>query len=141
MINKEWTPKADSDLAKTVDELKLQVKSDMPVEKIVKMQLEVLMLASSLTTTIANARFYEAKMNAEARSVYTQSFLTAEGSDRKRDATAKATATVRVAESKAFEAEVTRKLIEDYKEDLVAIHYAVRAMLKDRTEERKFNQG
>src|SRR5690242_3070775 len=106
MINKEWQPKTDSDLAQQVDKLKLEVKSDMPVEKIVKMQLEVLMLASSLTSTIANARFYEAKMNAEARSVYTQSFLAAEGSDRKRDATAKATSAVRVAESKAFEAEV-----------------------------------
>lgn len=138
MLNKEWTPKADSDLAKMVDDLKLQVKSDMPVEKIVKMQLEVLMLASSLTSTIANARFYEAKMNAEARSVYTQSFLTAEGSDRKRDATAKATASVRVAESKAFEAEVTRKLLEDYRTDLIAIHYSIRAMLRDKTEEKKY---
>ena len=138
MIDKGWTPKTEPELQQRVDQLKLEIKSDMPVEKIVKMQLEVLMLASSLTTTIANARFYEAKKNAEARSAYTQSFLSAEGSDRKRDASAKAASEVRVAESIAFEAEVTRKLLEDYKEDLVAIHYSVRSMLRDRTEERKY---
>lgn len=138
MINKQWTPKDDAEISNRVSELRLQVKSDMPVEEITRMQLEVLMLSSSLTTPIANARFYESKMNAEARSAYTQSFLSAEGSDRKRDATAKASSAVRVAESKAFEAEVVRKLLEDYKEDLTALHYSVRSMLKDRTEERKY---
>lgn len=137
MIDKEWTPKTDPNLRKKVNDLKLRVKPDMPIDDIIVMQLELLQFSSTLTWTIADARFYEAKTVAEAKGEYTRAFLTAEGSDRKRDAEAKANPQVRVAESKAFEAEVTRKLLEDAKADLVAIHYAVRAMLTDRTAEKK----
>lgn len=137
MIDKDWGPKDDPELTKKVQELKLQIKPDLPVDEIVRMQLEVLMFASNLTWTIAQARFFEAKKNAEVRSAYTESFLKTEGSDRKRDASAKAASPVRVAESKAFEAEVTRKLLEDYKTDLVAIHYALKTMLAAKTQEVK----
>ena len=120
-----------------MDELKIKVKPDMLVDDIIRMQLEVIQFASDLTWTIANARFYEAKLIGEAKGEYTRAFLTAEGSDRKRDAEAKANSKVRIAESKAFEAEVTRKLLEDTKADLVAIHYAAKAMLTDKTAEKR----
>ena len=138
MINKEWSPRVDPEISKQIESFKLDIKSDMPNERIAQMQLDVAMYAASLTDTIAQARFYEAKMSAEARRVLTQSFLSAEGTDRKRDAAAKTNPEVRVAESKAFEAEVVRKLLEDHKEDLILIHHSLKAMLRDKTEERKF---
>lgn len=138
MIDREWTPKEVSGLKAQIDALKIRVKPDMPVDEIVRMQLEVLMYASSLTWPINQSRFYEAKMGSDKNRAFTKAFLMAVGSDRKRDADAKADGDVRVAEAKAHEAEVYRKLLEDTKQDFIAIHYALRSMLKDKTEEKKF---
>ncbi|SRR6266702_4002281 len=138
LINKDWHPKDLEGFQGKVEELRLKVKPDLPVDEIVRMELEVLMFASSLTWPIAQARFYEAKMQGAAKNEYTRSFLTKEGTDRRRDAEAKASSEVRVAEVKAFEAEVSRKLLEDVKNDFVAIHYALKAMLSEKTSEKKF---
>lgn len=135
---KNWSPKDLSDLQTQVADLKILIKADMPSDEIIRMQLEVLLFATNLTQTINQARFYEAKMASDRNREFTKAFLTTIGSDRKRDAEAKANPDVRVAESKAHEAEVYRKLLEDVKQDFIAIHYALRAMLKDRTEEKKF---
>ena len=139
-INREWTPKEVAGLKDEVEQLKIKIKADLPVEEIVRMQLETLLFASSLTWPVNQARFYEAKMASDKNRAFTKAFLLAVGSDRKRDADAKADGDVRVAEAKAHEAEVYRKLIEDTKQDFIAIHYALRAMLKDRTEDRRWEQ-
>lgn len=140
MIDREWTPKEVAGLKDEVDKLKIKIKADLPVDEIVRMQLEVLMFASSLTWPINQARFYEAKMASDKNRAFTKAFLMAVGSDRKRDADAKADGDVRVAEAKAHEGEVYRKLLEDTKEDFLKIHYALRAMLKDKTEEKRWEQ-
>lgn len=139
-IDREWTPKEVAGLKDQVEQLKIKIKADLPVEEIVRMQLETLLFASSLTWPVNQARFYEAKMASDKNRAFTKAFLLAVGSDRKRDADAKADGDVRVAEAKAHEAEVYRKLIEDTKQDFIAIHYALRAMLKDRTEDRRWEQ-
>ena len=139
-IDREWTPKEVAGLKDEVEQLKIKIKADLPVEEIVRMQLETLLFASSLTWPVNQARFYEAKMASDKNRAFTKAFLLAVGSDRKRDADAKADGDVRVAEAKAHEAEVYRKLIEDTKQDFIAIHYALRAMLKDRTEDRRWEQ-
>lgn len=138
LLVKDWTPSDVGDLKSDVEKLKIRIKPDMLVEEIVRMQMEVLMFASGLTWPIAQARFYEAKMQGEKIREQTRAFLSAEGSDRKRDAEAKAAASVRVAESKAWEAEVSRKLLEDIKEDLTMMHYALKSMLNDKTQEKKY---
>lgn len=140
LIDREWTPKEVVDLKSQVDKLKIQIKADLPADEIIRMQLEVLLFASSLTWPVNQARFYEAKMQSDRNRAFTTAFLTTIGSDRKRDAEAKAAGEVRVAEAKAHEGEVYRKLLEDTKEDFLKIHYALRAMLKDRVEERKWDQ-
>jgi hypothetical protein len=139
-INRDWHPKEVAGLKDQVEQLKIKIKADLPVEEIVRMQLETLLFASSLTWPVNQARFYEAKMASDKNRAFTKAFLLAVGSDRKRDADAKADGDVRVAEAKAHEAEVYRKLIEDTKQDFIAIHYALRAMLKDRTEDRRWEQ-
>lgn len=138
MIKKDWEPKELGDLKEQVEKLKIQIKPDLPTEEIIRLQLEVLMFATSLSWPIAQARFYEAKMLKEFRHAQTTAFLLAEGSDRKRDAESKRNSEARVAETKFQEAEVIRKLLEDTKEDLVALHYGLRATLKDKTEEKKY---
>jgi len=138
MIDREWTPKEVAGLKDQVAKLKIKIKADLPVDEIIRMQLEVLMFASDLTWPINQARFYEAKMASDKNRAFTRAFLTTTGSDRKRDAEAKADGDVRVAEAKAHEGEVYRKLLEDTKEDFLKIHYALRAMLKDKTEDRKW---
>lgn len=139
LIDKAWTPNEIGDLKSDVEKLRIRVKADMPTEEINRLHIEVLMFASSLTWPIAQARFYEAKMLKEFRHAQTTAFLLAEGSDRKRDAEAKRNAEARVAESKFQEAEVSRKLLEDVKSDLEKIHYALKATLTDKVEERKYN--
>jgi hypothetical protein len=126
------------DLQVEVKNLRLKIHPNMPGEEIVRLQLEVLMFASSLTQTVNEARWYETRCSSEKQRAYTNAFLLAEGSDRKRDVEAKRDATVRVAEAKSAEAEVYRKLIEDIKEDYLKIHYALRAQLKDATEDKKY---
>lgn len=140
MIDREWTPKEIAGLKDEVTKLRVQIKADLPADEIVRMQLEVLMFASGLTWPVNQARFYEAKMQSDRNRAFTRAFLVAVGSDRKRDADAKADGDVRVAEAKAHEGEVYRKLLEDTKEDFLKIHYALRAMLKDKVEDRKWEQ-
>ena len=140
MIDREWTPKEVAGLKDQVTELKVKIKADLPADEIMRMQLEVLLFASSLTWPINQSRFYEAKMSSDRNRAFTTAFLLATGSDRKRDADAKADGDVRVAEAKAHEAEVYRKLLEDTKEDFLKIHYALRAMLKEKTEDRRWEQ-
>lgn len=139
LIDKTWSPKMLGDLKTDVENLKIQIRPDLTNEEIVRMQLEVLVFASNLTWPINQSRFYEAKMAREKNRAYTTSFLSADGSDRKRDADAKSSGEVRVAEALAHEAEVYRKLLEDLKEDMLKLHYSLRATLKDQTEERKYN--
>lgn len=139
MIDKNWSPRDITNLQTQVTDLKVQVKADMPADEIIRMQLEVLLFASGLTQTINQARFYEAKMTSERNREFTRAFLSTIGSDRKRDAEAKSNPDVRVAESKAHEAEVYRKLLEDTKQDFLLIHYSLRAMLKDKTEEKRWD--
>ena len=139
-INREWSPKEVAGLKDEVEQLKIKIRADLTSDEIVKMQLETLLFASSLTWPVNQARFYEAKMSSDKNRAFTKAFLMAVGSDRKRDADAKADGDVRVAEAKAHEAEVYRKLLEDTKQDFIAIHYALRATLKDRTEDRKWEQ-
>src|SRR5258708_34636358 len=138
MINKSWSPHDIGNIKSQVEDLKVKVKPNMPVDEIIRMQLELLILASSLTETISSARFYEAKSIGDKNRAYTNAFLLAEGSDRKRDTEAKRNPEYRVAENKSQEAEVYRKLLEDTKQDFLLIHYSLRAMLKDRTEDRKW---
>ena len=97
------------------------------------------MFAPGRTWTVKEARLYEARCVGEKNRAYTDAFLTAEGSDRKRDAEAKKAAKVRIAEAKSQEAEVYRKLLEDVKQDFLLIHYSLRAMLRDKTEEKKWD--
>ena len=138
MIDREWTPKDLGDIKEQADKLKIKIRPDMPVDEITRMQLEVLAFATGLTWPINQSRFYEAKMSRDKNRAYTQAFLSVEGSDRKRDAEAKMSGDVRMAEVKAHEAEVYRKLLEDMKEDFLKLHYSLRAMLKDKTEERRY---
>lgn len=140
MIDREWTPKEIAGLKDQVDKLKIQIKADLPATEIIRMQLEVLLFASNLTWPVNQARFYEAKMQSDRNRAFTTAFLTTVGSDRKRDAEAKASGDVRVAEAKAHEGEVYRKLLEDTKADFIAIHYALKAMLKDKTEDKRWEQ-
>lgn len=141
MIDREWTPRdLGDDFKRKIDALKFKIKADMPADEIVRMQLEVLMYASSLTWPINQARFYEAKMGSDKNRAFTKAFLMAVGSDRKRDADAKADGDVRVAEAKAHEAEVYRRLLEDTKADFIAIHYSLRAMLKEKGDDRRWEQ-
>lgn len=140
MIDRDWTPKEVVGLKDQVIQLRIKIKPDLPSDEIVRMQLETLMFASGLTQTINQARFYEAKMQSERSRAFTTAFLTTIGSDRKRDAEAKAAGEVRVAEAKAHESEVYRKLLEDTKEDFLKLHYALRAMLKDKVEDRRWEQ-
>jgi flagellar biosynthesis regulator FlaF len=138
VIDREWSPKKLGDIKEQVEKLKLQIRPDLTTDEIVRMQLEVLVFASGLTWPINQARFYEAKMARDKNRAYTSVFLSAEGSDRRRDADAKASSEVRVAEALAHEAEVYRKLLEDLKEDMLKLHYSLRATLKDHTDERKY---
>jgi hypothetical protein len=138
MLNPNWAPTDLKDIQSEVAKLRVQVKSDLPVDEVIRMQLEVLMFASGLTQTVNEARWYEAKCVGESKRAYTDAFLLSEGSDRKRDAEAKKAGPVRIAEAKSQEAEVYRKLLEDTKQDFIAIHYALRAMLRDKTEEKKY---
>lgn len=140
MIDREWTPRQIAGLQDQVEKLKLKIKADLPADEIVRMQLEVLLFASNLTGPVNQARFYEAKMQSDRSRAFTTAFLTTVGSDRKRDAEAKASGDVRVAEAKAHEAEVYRKLLEDTKADFIAIHYALKAMLKDKFDDRRWEQ-
>ena len=139
MLSPNWSPDKIGDLQKQVQDLKVKVKPGLPVDEIVRMQLEVLMFASGLTWTINEARFYEARCIGEMKRAYTDAFLTADGSDRKRDAEAKKAGKVRLAEAKSQEAEVYRKLLEDVKQDFLLIHYSLRAMLRDKTEEKRWD--
>lgn len=138
MLNKNWSVKDVGSLQTQIADLKVQIKADIPLDEAIRMQLEVLLFATSLTETINHARFYEAKMSAERNREFTKAFLSTIGSDRKRDAEAKASPDVRVAESKAYEAEVYRKLLEDIKADFLLIHYSLRAILRDKTEEKRW---
>lgn len=138
MLNQDWAPSSVKDLEGEVKKLRAKITTNLPLDEIVRLQLEVLMFASSLTQTVNEARWYETKCASEKNRAYTDAFLIAEGSDRKRDAEAKRNAKVRIAEAKSAEAEVYRKLLEDVKEDYLKIHYALRAQLKDATEEKKF---
>lgn len=140
MIDREWTPKEIAGLKDEVTKLRIKIKADLPADEIIRMQLEVLMFASNLTWPVNQARFYEAKMQSDRNRAFTTAFLTTTGSDRKRDAEAKSSGDVRVAEAKAHEGEVYRKLLEDTKEDFLKIHYALRAMLKDKTEDKRWEQ-
>lgn len=138
MIDRDWSPKKLGDIKGEVEKLKLQIRPDLTTDEVVRMQVEVLVFATNLTWPIAQSRFYEAKMARDKNRAYTQVFLTAEGSDRRRDADAKASSEMRVAEAMAHEAEVYRKLLEDLKEDMLKLHYSLRATLKDQTEERRY---
>jgi len=137
-INREWSPKEVAGLKDEVEQLKIKIRADLTSDEIVKMQLETLLFASSLTWPVNQARFYEAKMSSDKNRAFTKAFLMAVGSDRKRDADAKADGDVRVAEAKAHEAEVYRKLLEDVKADFIAIHYALKAMLRESTESKRW---
>ena len=138
MLNQDWKPSNVADLQEEVRQLRGKIKNNLPPEEIVRLQLDVLMFASSLTQTVNEARWYETRCASEKNRAYTDAFLLAEGSDRKRDAEAKRDQKVRIAEAKSAEAEVYRKLIEDTKEDYLKIHYALRAQLKDATEDKKY---
>lgn len=137
MLNKDWNPNEVVGLQDEVKKLKLKISPNLPLDEVLRLQLEVLMFASSLTQTVNEARWYETRCSSETKRAYTDAFLLAEGSDRKRDAEAKKDYKVRVAEAKSAEAEVYRKLIEDVKEDYLKIHYALRAQLKQATEDYK----
>jgi hypothetical protein len=138
MLNPDWKPSDVRDLQEEVKKFRVKIKPNLPLDEILRLQLEVLMFASSLTQTVNEARWYETKCSSEKSRAYTDAFLLAEGSDRKRDAEAKRDQKVRIAEVKSAEAEVYRKLLEDTKEDYLKLHYALRAQLKDATEEKKF---
>jgi hypothetical protein len=138
MLNKDWKPENVQDLKGQVEALKIKIKPELPAEEVTRMQLEVLSFASGLTWPVNESRLYETRCIGEKNRAFTNAFLTAEGSDRKRDAEAKSDSKYRIAEVKAQEAEIYRKLLEDVKQDFIAIHYALRAMLKDKTEEKKY---
>ena len=136
-INREWSPKEVAGLKDEVEQLKIKIRADLTSDEIVKMQLETLLFASSLTWPVNQARFYEAKMSSDKNRAFTKAFLMAVGSDRKRDADAKADGDVRVAEAKAHEAEVYRKLLEDVKADFIAIHYALKSVLASHVQDQR----
>jgi hypothetical protein len=122
------------------ENLKIQIKQDLTPDEIIKMQLECIQLASSLTYPIYTSRMEEFKRGARARAAYTDKFLLSEqASDRKRDAEAKADPEVRGSEALAFKAEAERRYVEDLKQDFLQLHYSLRAMLKDATEERRWS--
>src|SRR5690348_6878631 len=112
MLNPDWKPSDVRDLQEEVKRFRVKIKPNLPLDEILRLQLEVLMFASSLTQTVNEARWYETKCASEKSRAYTDAFLLAEGSDRKRDAEAKRDQKVRIAEVKSAEAEVYRKLLE-----------------------------
>lgn len=140
MIDSDWSPDKVEGLRNKWESLRLQITPDMTSDNIMKMQLEVVQFASELTWPLNQSRLYEKRSQAEGKRAYTTAYLSrpSEESDRRRDTNAKADVKVRIAEAKSDEAEVYRKLLEDFKEDAVRLHYALRAMMKDQAEERRF---
>ena len=117
--------------------LKVKIRPDLTADEATSMQLECIAFASELTWPIYQARLSEARKGATARHEYTKAFqLSNGGSDRKKDADAKANEEVRLAETVAYQAECERKLLEDMKQDFRELHHSLKAMLKDKTAER-----
>lgn len=120
-------------------EFRTKMRKDLPVDDIIKYQLEAVQKASSLTWDIYLARMEEGKKEAEARRVYTEKFqLSSGGSDRKKEADARADEEVRRAELLSFAASAELKFLEERRKDYLNLHYSLRAMLKDVSEERKW---
>lgn len=116
-----------------------KMRKDLPVDEIIKYQLEAIQRASTLSWAIYQARMEEGRKEATARYVFTEKFqLSTGGSDRKKEADARADQEVRAAELLHFAATAELKYLEERKKDYLNLHYALRAMLKDASEERKW---
>lgn len=131
---------APSDLRTQWETLRIRINPDVSPEEAARLQLEVLMFASEITWPVNQARLEEKRAAAEARREFTDAFiLSSESSDRKREAVAKSTTAVRIAEAKFDSAEAYRKLLEDLRDDVKMAHYALRAVAKIVTEDRFLN--
>lgn len=117
-------------------EIRVKIGPNTTPEEATKLQLQVLQFATELTWPVNQARLLERQAEVEHKRAITNAFLNAEGSDRKRDATAKSDRDARIAEVKYVEAEAYRKLLEDLRDDGKMTHYALRAVMKNNVDDK-----